>query len=698
MAKHKDKNDPVHLNHLANEKSPYLLQHATNPVDWYPWGDEAFDLARREDKPIFLSIGYSTCHWCHVMEHESFEKEDVAALLNDTFVCIKVDREERPDIDNVYMTVCQMMTGGGGWPMTIIMTPDHEPFFAATYIPKAGLMQLARRVKTLWSGDQRQQLIAHAGEITAALNKATNQSSGANLGLAQLKSAYSQLAARYDSANGGFGSQPKFPTAHNLTFLLRWWSRTHDDHALKMVENTLDHMRRGGMYDQVGFGFCRYSTDSHWFVPHFEKMAYDQALLALAYTEAWQATGKEEYRRTAEEILTYVLRDMTSPDGGFYTAEDADSDGKEGLFYLWSADELRKVLGDDADLAMRVYGATEKGNYHEEASGRAAGTNILFLPQPLDDVAKAEGMPRADLDKKLESIRTRLFAVREKRVHPQKDDKVLTDINGLMMAAFARAGRVFGDDRYTDAARAAVRFIDQKMKSPDGGLFHRYRDGSAAITSMVDDYAFQAWGRLELYETTFDPADLDAAIDYASYLRDHFWDTASGGLYFTADGSESLIAREKKAYDGAVPSGNSVAMLVFIEIARITGVPKWENDANAIGAAFATQVSRAPVAFTQMMSAVDFVVGPTFEVVIAGEPGTPGTRRMLHALRSRYIPRKVVLLRTSSNADRVAALAPFTRLQSEMNGNTTAYVCRNHACDLPTTDPSEMERLLGLRQ
>ncbi len=688
---------PPGKNRLSFEKSPYLLQHAENPVDWYPWGEEAFAKARSEDKPVFLSIGYSTCHWCHVMEHESFEDADVAKLLNETFICIKVDREERPDIDNIYMTVCQMMTGSGGWPLTVFLTAERIPFYAATYIPKPAMLSMIPRVGDAWR-DDRENLLRNTGQVVEALRGITSGAvDGDGLGSEDLATAYDQLKGRYDSAMGGFGDSPKFPTPHNLMFLLRHWKRTGDDQALAMVENTLEKMRLGGVYDHVGFGFHRYSTDSRWFLPHFEKMLYDQAMLMMAYTEAYQATGNDAYRETASEIATYVLRDMTDPEGGFYSAEDADSEGEEGLFYVWTEAQLREVLGPDADFVIELFGASNEGNWVEEASADRSGSNILFLDRPFEKTAKASGESVEALRERWEPLRKKLFDAREKRIHPYKDDKILTDWNGLMIAAMAKAARAFGEPAYAEAASRSAQFILSTMKAPDGGLLHRYRDGEASITSMVDDYSFFVWGLLELYESTFEIGHLENALRLNDYLIEHFWDGEKGGLFFTSDDGEKLIVRTKEVYDGAIPSGNSVAMLNLIRLSRITARTGYEDRARDIGRTFHEQVARGASAFTMMMSAVDFVAGPSFEIVVAGHAGRDDSRLMVEALNRRFIPSKVVLFRPEDAPEPVVKLAPYTRTQAAMDGAATVYVCRNYACELPVTDVAAMLELLGER-
>ncbi len=678
-------------NRLKSEKSPYLLQHANNPVDWYPWGPEAFEKARKEDKPIFLSIGYSTCHWCHVMERESFEDLEVARLMNQAFVSIKVDREERPDIDSVYMQVCNMMTGSGGWPLTIIMTPDKRPFFAGTYIPKGnrfgrtGMLELIPRIRELWR-TKRKDLLDSANRISDLLKQPPQGEPGRAPDEATLKLAFEQLSARYDAREGGFSRAPKFPTPHNLTFLLRYWKRTGEKQALEMTERTLRAMRRGGIYDQVGFGFHRYSTDSQWLVPHFEKMLYDQALAVVAYTEAYQATGRKEYARTAAEISDYVLRDMTASEGGFYSAEDADSEGEEGKFYVWTRKELQQILGkDQADLAVKVFNV------------KASGENILHLGKSHGEAAADIGLSERDFLARMENIRQRLFEAREKRVHPHKDDKILTDWNGLMIAALAKAGRVLDEPRYILAAARASDFILQNMRDAGGRFFHRYRDGEAAVSAYLDDYAFFVWGLLELYETSFEARYLETALKLNQIVLEDFRDDKNGGFYFTSENAEDLLVRPKEIYDGAVPSGNSVMMLNLLRLGRVTGNTDFEKEADGIGRAFSTTVERAPSGVTQLMAGLDFALGPAYEVIIVGRPEAEDTKAMLKALRAHFVPNKVVLLRPSGLKDPwITRLAKFTEYHSSINGKATAYVCVNYQCEMPTTDVSEMLGLLGI--
>jgi len=691
-------------NRLINETSPYLRQHAHNPVDWYPWDPEAFKKAQRENKPIFLSIGYSTCHWCHVMAHESFEHPEVARLMNEVFVSIKVDREERPDIDNVYMSSCQMMTGGGGWPLSIIMTPDKKPFFAATYIPREGrfgligMMELIPRIRELWTTQQGEALtLSH--RIATALQQTSQNTPGEELGEPILELTYEQLVQRLDEQNAGFGSAPKFPTPHNLLFLLRYWKRNGNARALEMVEKTLQAMQYGGIYDHVGFGFHRYSTDSQWLVPHFEKMLYDQAMLAMAYTESYQATGKEDYGKTAREIFTYVLRDMRAPEGGFYSAEDADSEGKEGKFYLWTQEEVRQALGnEDANFVAQVFNIEEDGNFTKEATGKKSGTNILHLRKPLEEIASDLNLSPHDLQARLKLARKKLFVYREKRIHPMKDDKILTDWNGLMIAALAKGAQAFDEAQYAEAARHAADFILGNMRKTNGRLLHRYRAGQAGIEANLDDYAFFVWGLIELYEAVFDLRYLRIALELTNDMLKHFWDEDGDGFYLTPDDGESLFVRNKEIYDGAIPSGNSVAMLNLLRLGRITANSDLEEKAAKIGRAFSGKVKQLPSAHTQLMVALDFAIGPCYEVVIAGNTEAGDTKAMVNALRTRFLPNKVMLLNPSEQkSPEIVKLAEFTRNQSRVGNKATAYVCLNYTCKLPTTDINKMLEFLNVR-
>ena len=692
-----------HYNRLKLEKSPYLLQHADNPVDWYAWGPEAFEKARKENKPIFLSIGYSTCHWCHVMAHESFENPEVARLMNEVFICIKVDREERQDIDNIYMRVCQMMTGSGGWPLTILMTPDKKPFFAGTYIPREsnhgrlGMLDLIPRIKEVWD-TQHDEIIKSADQITEKLNMIAQSSSGSELDKSTLKAAYEQLNGRYSEQYGGFGNAPKFPSPQNLLFLLRYWQSTNDEKALRMVVKTLQSMQNGGIYDHIGFGFHRYSTDSHWLVPHFEKMLYDQAMLAMAYIESYQATGIKEFEETAKEIFTYVMRDMTDEKGGFYSAEDADSEGVEGKFYVWTEEEVRHILkGDEADLIINVYSIDKNGNFRDEATGENTGANILHLDKSLTEVAFKNKESVDGLKERVEASRQKLFAVRNKRVHPHKDDKILTDWNGLMIAALAKGAQAFDEPKYAEAAKRAADFILTGMRREDGRILHRYRDGHTAILANVDDYAFLIWGLLELYETVFDVDYLQTALDLNSEMIKYFWDKQDGGFYFTAEDAEELIVRQKEIYDGAIPSGNSVAVSNLFRLSRITANTDFEDKANKIMLAFSKDVESAPSGYTQLMVALGFGIGPSYEIVIVGDPEADDTKEMLSSLGKHFIPYKVVLLKhdDQETAD-ITRIAEYTEYHSSFDGKATAYVCLDFACKMPVTNTEEMLKLLNV--
>lgn len=692
-------------NRLIKERSPYLLQHAYNPVNWFPWGSEAFEQAKKENKPIFLSIGYSTCHWCHVMERESFQDQEAAQLINEAFIPIKVDREERPDIDGIYMNVCQLLTGRGGWPLTIIMTPDKKPFFAATYIPKTnrfereGLLTLIPRISQMWK--LRQEEIVDAAErIISSMKKQIKIPQGNMLNHEILDVAFQELLKHFDHEYGGFGHTPKFPTPHNFFFLLRHWKRNKNDEALGMVEKTLQVMRLGGIFDHIGFGFHRYSTDKRWQVPHFEKMLYDQALLALAYTETYQVTQNRQYQKCAQEILAYVLRDMRSPEGGFYSAEDADSEGEEGKFYLWSWEEIVRILKkDETELFSRVYNVEKAGNFFEEATDKKTGTNILYLRKPLDEIATDLNISPDELIKRMDAIRAKLFAARQKRARPLKDDKILTDWNGLMIAAFSKAAQVFERSKYFKAAQEAAGFILDRLCRQEGKLHHRYREGKAEIDGFVNDYAFLIWGLLELYEATFNTRYLEQALRLNHYLLSHFWDEKEGGFFFTSDSSESLFLRQKEAYDGALPSGNSVAMLNLLKLGRITANPDLKEKASLLNRAFSQIVSSSPSAFTQMMVALDFAIGPTYEVVIAGKSEAKNTKDMIRDLRREFIPNKVVLFHpVEEKSPAIYRLAPFVRKQKILEDKATVYVCYNYACQQPTDDPDHMLQSLGIRK
>jgi uncharacterized protein YyaL (SSP411 family) len=677
-------------NRLIHEKSPYLLQHAHNPVDWYPWGEEAFAAARDSDRPIFLSIGYATCHWCHVMEHESFEDPEVAGLLNEAFVNIKVDREERPDIDGIYMTVAQLTTGHGGWPLTIVMTPDRVPFLAATYIPRedrhgrVGMVNLVPRIREAWDRN-RSALLDSAAAIRQRLESmSASDFGGRSLGVDILRQGFADLSADFDREHAGFGSAPKFPTPHRLLFLLRYWRRTEVAQARDMVEQTLDALRAGGVFDQVGFGFHRYSTDREWLVPHFEKMLYDQAMLMLAYAESCEAAPGKGREDTVRQIAEYVLRDLTSPEGAFYSAEDADSEGEEGKFYVWTLAEVREALDEEtAEAAIAAWGITAAGNYRDEATGQITGLNIPH--------AGRGAMPAGDL---LDSARQALFARRERRVRPLLDDKVLTDWNGLMIAALARAGRVLDDPSLVEAARRSAEFI-QGVMWRDGNLLHRYRDGEAALEANLDDHAFLAWGETELFQATLDPVHLGRAIDLTDAMVSRFHDPDRGGFFFSPDGRDDLIVRRKETYDGATPSGNSVALYNLVRLARLTGRADYESLAADTSGAFSRMIASQPSAFTFFLAALDMAIGPSQELVIVGESGAEDTRALLAVAREGYHPSRVVLLRPpGTKGAAVVALAPFTESFSLLDGSAAAYLCSGFTCETPVSGPEALRELI----
>ncbi|MGE5416121.1 MAG: thioredoxin domain-containing protein [Acidobacteriota bacterium] len=669
-----------YTNRLANEKSPYLLQHAHNPVDWYPWGDEAFAKAREEDKPIFLSIGYSTCHWCHVMERESFEDEEVAAVLNQHFVPVKVDREERPDIDHVYMSFCQATTGHGGWPLTVFLSPDKKPFFAGTYFPKdsrpglIGFLKVLEVVTDAWA-ENRPALLESSDRVIQALAPPAVVETD-ELTRHDLDNAYDSFAKVFDQRYGGFGNAPKFPSPHNLAFLLGYGMLAGEDTALEMVDRTLDAMHRGGMYDHIGFGFSRYSTDGRWLVPHFEKMLYDNALLAMAYLEGYQVTKKEQYRDVAGQIFTYVLRDMCSAEGGFYSAEDADSEGEEGKFYVWTPDEIKSVLGKGkGESFCNVYDITERGNFE--------GKNIPNLLSSSWHDAR---------ERVHATERQKLFEHRSHRIKPFKDDKILTSWNGLMIAALARGYRVLGIQEYRDAAEEAIGFILDNMCRPDGRLLARYRDGEASFSAYVDDYAFMIWALIETYQATFNMNYLNTALDLNKRMIDLFWDDEHGGLFFYGKDAEEQVYRPKEIYDGAIPSGNSVAAYNFMRLARLGTQPDLEEKAHAIFRVAADEVRHAPRGYAAMMTAAMFGIFPSREIVLVGKEKSKDTQQMLKTVNVSYLPNTVTILVTKIDEE-LDEDEPFGEYTS-IDGKATAYVCENFACQAPVTDLAELQRML----
>jgi len=691
--------DNKHQNRLAEESSPYLLQHANNPVDWYPWGEKAFEKAQREDKPVLVSIGYATCHWCHVMAHESFEDEEIASLMNEVFVNIKVDREERPDIDNTYMLVCQMMTGSGGWPLNVFLTPDKKPFYAATYIPRQGrhgrpgMRELIPWISKLWQ-NERKKITASSNEIITAFQKSTSFESGDRLSVETLDEAYNQYKHQFDEAHGGFGTSPKFPSPHNLMLLLRYAKQNPESEALQMVEKTLTSMRRGGIFDHIGLGFHRYSTDQQWLLPHFEKMLYDQAMLMIVFSEAWQMTQNPLFKQTANEIAEYLNRKMRSKNGGFYSAEDADSEGEEGKFYVWKTSEIRELLPTaKAELAIEVFNLKDEGNYQDESTGRRTGKNIPHLKKSLAELADERDISEQKLADELEEIRKKLLAERQKRVHPLLDDKILTDWNGLVIAALAKAGRTFSNEQYTEQAKNCCQFIASQMFTDNNQLKHRYRNGDLAIDAHADDYTFLMWGLIELYNATFESTYLKKAIELQEQFIDNFWDVESGGFYFTSEDGEELLGRKKEIYDGAMPSSNSVAMMNLLRLGRLTGNTKWEQMADQANRLFSSDIKRAPTGFGFALQSVAFTASTSQEIIIAGPRSHDLTQQMLDQLNNVFLPNAVVLLNDPDD-QKINKLIPFLDDFEMKDGKPTAYVCQNYSCGLPTNDPQKMMELI----
>jgi len=684
-------------NRLADETSPYLLQHAHNPVEWYPWGPEALGRAKAEDKPIFLSVGYSACHWCHVMEHESFEDPKIASLMNDRFVNIKVDREERPDLDQIYMNAVQAMTGHGGWPMSVFLTPDLEPFFGGTYFPPAdargmaGFPRVLLGVHKAWV-ERREEILTSAGEMTRQLRAmGTVPSGGADAGMdaTLLDGAARSLLQTFDPRNGGFGSAPKFPHPMDLRVLLRHHVRTGDPHSLHAVRLTLDKMARGGIYDHLGGGFARYSTDERWLAPHFEKMLYDNALLATTYLEAFQLTRDENYRRVARETIDYVLGRMTSPGGGIYSTEDADSEKVEGKFYVWTLAEVEAVLGPErAKEFAYVYDVTPSGNWEHK--------NILNLVKPLDQAAKMLGRDEAELRAALDADRARLLAARELRVPPGKDTKILTSWNGLMLAALAEGSRILPEPRYRRAAEKAAAFLLDTMRTPEGRLLRTCRDGRAKLNAYLDDYANLIDGLTRLYEVTGTPRWVEAALELARVMIDEFADAAEGGFFYTGASHEALIARQKDAYDNATPSGNAMAATALQRLAALTGRTDLAEAAGSTLRSVQRILEKAPTAAGQSLVALDFDLAPPLEIAVIAGADAADFERTLDALYARFLPHKVVSPATAEQAQTLATTIPLLADRKPIDADrATVYVCERFACRAPVVGVEGLEAALA---
>lgn len=666
-------------NRLIAEKSPYLLQHAHNPVNWYPWGNEAFKKAKAENKPVFVSIGYSTCHWCHVMERESFEDEEVANLLNERFISIKVDREERPDLDSIYMSVCQVMTGQGGWPLNVFLTPDQVPFYVGTYFPKEsryGRPGLKDVVVQLYDVFRKQpEKIAEVGlQIKDALVSKVSSKSG--ITFATIEACFQDLSQSFDSRYGGFGPTPKFPIPHHLTFLLRYYHHTNNERALHMVEKTLDGLASGGIYDHIGFGFSRYSTDEKYLVPHFEKMLYDNALLAIAYTEAYQITKKPKYKQIVEQIFTYILRDMQDPEGAFYSAEDADSEGVEGKFYVWTPQEVMEVLGEDVgELYCAVYDITDAGNFEGKSIPNLIGHTIQAYADK----------HQLDLEKiitTMESAREQLFCHREKRVHPHKDDKILTAWNALMIAALAKASRVFNQEEYVQAAKRALQFIEENLIIDDRVMV-RFREGEVKQKGFIDEYAYLTWAYLELYEATLHLLYLKKAKQTVHQMIELFWDDSAGGFYFYGEDNEQLLTRPKEIYDGAIPSGNGVAALQMLRLSRLFGDSFLEEKVNQLFSAFASQIKLHPSGYTFILQSLLTAHMKMKEVVVLSEEDSA----FIQSLQPDFYPEVTFLV--GKNSEEIAEFAPFATDYKKLNNQTTYYVCENFVCHPPVNDEKQ---------
>ncbi|MBM3898183.1 MAG: thioredoxin domain-containing protein [Thaumarchaeota archaeon] len=677
----------MHANRLAKETSPYLLQHAHNPVDWYPWGEEAFARARKEDKPILLSIGYSACHWCHVMEKESFEDEESAKIMNDNFVSIKVDREERPDLDTVYMEAVQALTGSGGWPMTVFLTPDGKPFFGGTYFPPDeghGLPSFKRVLAAISEAykARKQEVMKDAEQLHKRLNEKIAVEK-AELNNLPIEVAFLQLDSSFDRINGGFGRAPKFPQPTALELLIRIGRRQGFAQANKMVEFTLLKMAQGGVYDHLGGGFHRYSVDSRWLVPHFEKMLYDNALLSRVYLHDYQINKNPISRKIVEETIDYVLREMTDANGGFYSTQDADSEGEEGKFYVWTKQEIERILGTDAESFCAYYGVTAEGNFE--------GKNILNIQTEPSGVASMLKSSVEKLEETMTECRKKLLAERNKRIKPGRDDKVLASWNGLMLSGMSEAARVLGREDYLNAAENNAEFILGNMER-EGRLLHVWKDGTVKINGYLEDYAFLADGLIELYQSTFNPRWLAEAKKMANMIIDHFEDKNDGGYYDTSDDHEQLIARPKSSFDSALPSGGSAAAQIMLKLFAYTGDTKFAKSTEKALRSVSTQMENYPTGLTNWLIALDYLLNPPKEVAISGSLGEEITKRMLRIISETYRPDIIVALQPAGKD--YSEMIPLLKDRIQLEGETTAYVCKNFTCDLPTSDPEKLRMIL----
>ena len=681
-------------NRLAHETSPYLLQHAHNPVDWYPWGDEAFEQARNADRPIFLSIGYSACHWCHVMERESFENEAIAAVMNQFFVNVKVDREERPDVDEIYMSAVQMMTGAGGWPMSVFLTPDGTPFYGGTYFPpdsrygRPGFPDVLRSVATHYK-DNRGKVGETAERLMAGMKRLTDlRNLDGELTGTLFSEGYSRIARNFDWENGGFGSQPKFPSTMNLSVFLREFEKSGNRNALDMALLTLRKMARGGIYDHLGGGFHRYSVDHRWLVPHFEKMLYDNALLTALYLEAFQHTEEPLFRQIVQETLSYVIREMTDPQGGFYSTQDADSEGEEGRFFVWDKEEVHALLGqEEGRLFCRYYDVRPEGNFEH-------GKSILNIPVEAPELARFLDVDLERLDDATRRGREVLADVRERRARPDRDEKIQVSWNGLMISAFARAYQVLGQPEYLEAAQNAARFILDHMVTESGCLLHTYNAGRARFPGYQDDYAFFGSGLLDLYEASFDPRWLNAAETLTEMMLREFWDPDQGGFFFTGGSYEKLIVRSKNPYDNAIPSGNSMAVASLIRLGTILDRPDLWNKAELTLKLFEPMLREMPSGFGQMLCGLDTFTRRPVEIVLVGDPEDSATKDLLKTAYGRLPSRRVIVLAGPDEREDLSRRIPILSDKTAVNGRPTAYVCRDSVCSEPVTTPTQLDALL----
>ena len=679
-----------HTNRLINETSPYLLQHAHNPVDWFPWGDEAFVEAQAKKKPILLSIGYSACHWCHVMEHESFENEKIAALMNELFVSIKVDREERPDLDEIYMSAVQMLTGRGGWPMTMFLTPERKPFYGGTYFPPEDRGGMPGFPRILMGVNQafRERPADVEKSVTQILSALQRMSESA-----QSEKAFSpnviadgaaNIASAYDSDNGGLGQAPKFPNAGVYELFLRHYHHSQSDRYLEMVAHTLTKMAQGGIYDHVGGGFHRYSVDAKWLVPHFEKMLYDNAQLVRIYSQLFTITANPLFKTVVNETCRYLLREMLHPEGGFYSTQDADSEGEEGRFFVWAADEINRIIGEDAgEIFGRIYDVSEYGNFEER--------NILHPILTIEQASKYFRKDQSEIEQLINAAKEKLFIEREKRSKPFRDEKIITAWNGLMLSGFAEAMKISPRDEYTEATKRTIEFIFTKLFR-DGFLLHTYKDGKAKLLGYLDDYAFLAVGLLDVYEVLFDRSLLDRSIELCEIMLREFWDDKDGGFFYTGDSHEQLISRAKPIFDASIPSGNAMATQLLLRLHHITGREEYRERAEKVLRAYYDAMESQPFGFAHLLCALDFYLTKPKEIYIVGEWQDPATRELVQFIHSHYLPN--MTLQLANPQDSLETISPLLQGKTQIDGKPTAYVCHNYTCSAPVTGWAELKQLL----